>query len=513
MKPINQYHNLAQAFEDACQQFSNNIFLVEDDCQYSFGEIHGQVNQTCVYLKELGVTQGDTISLVLKNSREYVLLFLASMKLGATINPFPFHLSSEEIEKNIKIISPKFVFSHDPHFQKIKNSIQGAHQIGNEFFETLSAHPSSQIKAVTDNTHQIAVLYYSSGTTGDPKILRYSNHSQVETMESLIREGFIKENDSHICLLPLGHTAAIRYTFLPCLCTGSKMIIYESFWKIRSKIFNIIDEHKVTFFEIVPSILSAILNTPYKDFVKSQTKSLRFIGCGSSYLPIAQQKEFMEKYGVPVANLYGLSETGPTHFDNPLVPNWQPGSIGKPIDIVECIVIDDQGNEVSDGEIGEAAVKGPSVFSGYLGNEQLMTESLTESGHFKTGDFVKKDSSGNYFYVDRKKDLIIKGGVNLVPSQIDNFLQTNQSIKEAATIGIPDKFLGEEIKSYIVLRDDRTLNKEELIEQCKETLGKFKTPKYIEVVEELPKGPSGKILKRELRKREREQYEKQQAGS
>jgi long-chain acyl-CoA synthetase len=250
--------------------------------------------------------------------------------------------------------------------------------------------------------------------------------------------------------------------------------------------------------EIVPSILIAILNTPYRDFSKEQVNSMKFIGCGSAFLPQNLQDAFQERFGIPVANLYGLSETGATHFDDPFVKGRETGSIGKPFDIVEAIIFDENGKEVQNNIVGEIGIKGPGLLKGYLNNQKLYEECFNK-GFFMTGDLCRKDNKGNYYYMDRKKDLIIKGGVNIVPSQIEEVLQSHTAVQEAAVIGKPDILLGETIKCYLVSKNGSKPDIKELKSYCKEKLGDFKTPSKFEIIESLPKGPSGKILKRDLR--------------
>ena len=250
--------------------------------------------------------------------------------------------------------------------------------------------------------------------------------------------------------------------------------------------------------EIVPSILIAILNTPYKNYKKEQVSSMRFIGCGSAFLPQNLQDAFEEKFNIPVANLYGLSETGATHFDDPFVKGRETGSIGKPFDIVEARIFGEDGEGVQNAEVGEIGIKGPGLLKGYLNNQKLYEECF-QKGFFMTGDLCRKDEFGNYYYVDRKKDLIIKGGVNIVPSQIEEVLQSHPNVREAAVIGKPDMLLGETIKCYLVSKNGSNLDISEIKSFCKEKLGDFKTPAEFEVVKSLPKGPSGKILKRTLR--------------
>lgn len=506
IKNLEDYNNFAEILKDAARVFSNKDFLIEGGKEYSFSQFNKLINKCSRLLLKEGVNKGDIVSIILKNSVDYLLIYFAALKLGCKINPFPFHMGTGEIKEKLNFINPKIVYTHAFHADglaanglKIK-IIQA--DTGDILGDTLKEFSEDELDWGEIDPDEPAFMYYSSGTTGSPKIIEYSTRSEILTMASLMRSSFIEAGSTHICMLPLGHTAAIRYSIMPCLLTGSKVILFESFWKIRNKLWEIVREFKATFFEVVPSILIAILNTPYENFDRAEIASLKFIGCGSAYLPKNLQDKFEEKFGIPVANMYGLSETGPTHFDNPFVPGRKTGTVGEPLDIMDVKIFDENGKEVETGKSGEFAVKGPSLLRGYYKNQEQY-DACFLSGYFLTGDIGYQDEKGIFYYVDRKKDLIIKGGINIVPSQIDELLLTHGCIEEAATVGAPDMFFGETIKSYIVLKKGKNVGAKELGLYCKEHLGDFKTPSKFEFIDELPKGPSGKILKRKLKELEK----------
>ncbi len=252
---------------------------------------------------------------------------------------------------------------------------------------------------------------------------------------------------------------------------------------------------------VVPTILTAIFNTPYDNFKKEKVRSMKFIGCGSSILDKTLQDKFEKKFGIPVANLYGSSETGATHFDNPFSPNRKTGNIGRLISSVDAIIVKDGRTIKNVEENGELCIKSPALLKNYFRDDEAYKQCF-HGDYFMTGDIVYKDDQEIFYYVDRKKDLIIKGGVNILPSQIDEVLQSHPSIIEAATVGKADIFFGETIKSFVTLKEGDNISKIDLVSFCKSTLGDFKTPSEIEFIKEMPKGPSGKILKRELRKKD-----------
>ena len=505
VREIEEYSNFSEILADAAKVFSERIFLVEGEREYSFDEFNRLVNRCSRMLSGEGVKPGDIVSIVLKNSVDYLMLYFATLKVGCKINPFPFHLGSEEIKEKIQFIRPKVVYAHALHADKIAAAALNIRMVQSDkemiLEKRLQEFSDSDYPGPDIDPDEAAFMYYSSGTTGSPKIIEYSTRSEILSMASLLRSSFIEPQSCHLCVLPLGHTAAIRYSIWPCLLTGSKVVLFESFWKARADLWKIVEEHKVTFFEIVPSILIAILNTDYKDFNKCDISSLKFVGCGSAYLSKSLQEKFEEKFKIPLANMYGLSETGATHFDNPFMAGRKTGSIGKPLDIMDVKVLDEEGREVKAGQPGEFAIKGPSLLKGFYKSPDQF-EACFKNSYFLTGDIGYADENGIFYYADRKKDLIIKGGVNIVPAQIDDCLLTHECVQDVATVGKPDMFLGEVIKSYVVLKDSQTVEAKELKLHCRKFLGDFKTPAEIEFVQELPKGPSGKILRRKLREKE-----------
>jgi long-chain acyl-CoA synthetase len=218
------------------------------------------------------------------------------------------------------------------------------------------------------------------------------------------------------------------------------------------------------------------------------------------------QIEFQKRFGVAVPNLYGLSETGPTHYDDPSRPGWQPGSIGRPLDVNEADIVDANDAPVSPHQVGEIVIKGDNVFVGYYENDEIYAR-VMRGGYFHTGDLGYVDEQGVFYFVDRSKDLIIKGGTNIAPGEIDEILLSYPAIKEAVTIGIPDEMFGEEIKSFVVLKDGRQATAEDIVAHCRSFLPPIKVPKAIEITSSLPKTHSGKLLRRELRQQQAAQVE------
>jgi len=235
----------------------------------------------------------------------------------------------------------------------------------------------------------------------------------------------------------------------------------------------------------------------YPNFHAKQIRSLKYLASSSSTLSRGLQKSFQERFGVSIANLYGCSEIGAAFFDNPREPGWAPGSIGRPFHGYRVVIKDSQRKEVTPGEVGEIGVAGVGVLKGYMNDAQSFAECM-HGKYFMTGDLGYQDKAGRYFFVDRVKDIIIKAGINIAPAQIDEVLQSHPNVEESATIGASDHYLGEIVESYVVQKG-AGVSALDLIRFCSGVLGSFKTPSKIVFTDALPKGPTGKILKRVLR--------------
>lgn len=493
-----------------CQALTNPdrvfIYDVRSGRNYTYKEFNAVVEKTANYLLSKGVKKGDRVTVVIENSPEYCFFYFAVIRVGALINPMPFTSHKEEIFKNIALVEPAMVFIDKrkekdfigddrlDHFEFIPVGVE------REYENSIAAMPEALSQDIVLQEDEPACLYYSSGTTSEPKGVLYSHKNMIADISSICRGfKFSDEHEVHVLMLPLGHTASTNYSMLPLALVGGKIIMAESFWHIRTKIWKLIEEHKATYMEVVPTVLYSILNI-YRRPIDNDVSSMRFVGCGSAPLQKGVQEQFKERFKLDVANLYGLSETGPTHIDDPTLPGWEPGSIGIPLDVNEVKIFDENDNELPPNQTGEIVVKGDNVFIGYFKNQALY-DKVVKDGFFHTGDLGYVDENGVFYFKDRQKDLIIKGGINIVPGEIDEILMLHPAVKEGVTIGVPDTMFGEEVKSFVVLKDGMCVDPQEIIGHCGNYLPKTKTPKFVEIVDDIPKTHSGKLLRRQLRER------------
>jgi long-chain acyl-CoA synthetase len=420
------------------------------------------------------------ISVVLPNGIDYLEANLGALFSRNTFNPIPYFVSPGELRKILGYVKPGVL---------VTDRQDLVAEFGKEFrivspADAAKASPMAASRPAAEV--DIYALYYSSGTTASPKGVLYS-HGNVYSLISSIHKDFkFSEKTRQLALLPFGHTASINYNILPAFYAGSPLFVSQGFEKLRANFFEALKKHEINYVEIVPSVLLMLVNLKHK---RVDLPHLEFVGCGSSTLPLDSQKRFMELYGVKVGNLYGLSETGPSHLDDPREKGWEPGSIGRPLSVNQCKVSPD----------GEILLKGPNVFVNYYQNETLYKE-VVQDGWFHSGDLgFEKD--GRYFFADRKKDLIIKSGINVVPAEIEEVIYQSGIVLECAVVAKPDRVHGETIAAALVPKDgvDAATFVPKVMEYCKANLSTYKVPSFTKVLDKIPKTHSGKLLRKKVR--------------
>jgi len=471
---------LANIFVNKAVQ-SKKIIEIESGIEKTHYEV---ANRAIEISKSDYIKNEKIITVILPNSISYIECFLGCMIKGSVFNPLPYFTQIQEIDKVLAYVEPSLIITDRP---DIMENFSKKYKVCN--VESLTANSNSLSNHKIDIDKPVA-LYYSSGTTGNPKGVLYSNKNMLSLINSIVMGFKFSEEDKQLAFLPFGHTASINYNILPALLTGCDLYISKGFEYLRNNFFLKLSEYQITYTEIVPTVLF-MLNKLKIDVNNLNLSSLSFIGCGSSTLPLEAQKEFINQYNIGVGNLYGLSETGPTHIDDPREKKWQPGSIGIPLDVNECKV----------SENGEILIKGDNVFIGYYKNQNLYEEVVVD-GWFRTGDLGNM-GNGRYYFSDRKKDLIIKGGINIVPMEIEEVIYKHTEILECVVVGREDSIHGEEVVAVCV--KNGTVNEEnlykEILEICRAELSSYKIPNQIYFWEELPKTASHKLLRKDVRKK------------
>jgi len=341
-----------------------------------------------------------------------------------------------------------------------------------------------------------ALLLYTSGTTGVPKGVILSHKNMVAGGEYTTLSHELTPEDRALCSLPLYHINGEVVTAVTPLVSGSSVVIPRKF--STSNFWELISEYRCTWFSVVPTMISYLCSATDlsgKDFNVDQ---VRFGRSASSALPPSLHHTFEEKFGISIVETMGLTETAAPVFSNPMDPKLRKyGSPGQAVGNTAKI-IDEKGDELPRGEQGEIMIKGDNVMKGYYKAPDITAKTLGSDGWLHTGDLGYMDEDGFVFVTGRIKELIIKGGENIAPKEIDEVLYQHSAVLDAAAVGIPDEAYGEEIMACVTLQPGSSVTEEELLDHCLELLGKFKTPKIIKVMDELPKGPSGKIQRLKL---------------
>jgi long-chain acyl-CoA synthetase len=338
-----------------------------------------------------------------------------------------------------------------------------------------------------------AVILYTSGTTGTPKgaELTHGNmQSNAETSADLIR---FESGAVVLGGLPLFHSFGQTCSLNTAVLRGACLTLLPRFDPVKA--LEIIARDRVSIFLGVPTMYTALLHTPARE--GADVSSLKVCVSGGSAMPVEVMRGFEEAYGAVILEGYGLSETSPVASFNHPDRERKPGSIGTPIAGVEMKVVDDEGREVPQGEVGEIVIKGPNVMKGYLNRPDATAETIRD-GWFHSGDLGRVDEDGYFFIVDRKKDMIIRGGYNVYPREVEEVLYEHPAVREAAVVGVPDEQWGEEVGAVVALKDGASATPEELRDFAKDQVAAYKYPRRVWIVADLPKGPTGKILKREI---------------
>jgi long-chain acyl-CoA synthetase len=503
--------NLRELLELRAAAAPDQTFLVNeaDGRVYTYRGFDAAVNRAARMLFEQGVRRGDVVSLLMPNGAEYVIGYFACFKLGAVAGPVNSLLKPEEMAYVVGHSGASFMlFSRQFGGQvcEIRQAVRslGSVQVFDDETQDAARYDAAPDPAWGDaplTRDDEAIIIYTSGTTGRPKGCLLTHGNLLANARQITEWLGFTEDDRLLTVMPLFHMNAVSVTTVSALYAGGSTVTAPRF--SASRFWRTVSDHGVTSFGSVATMLSMLLAT-YPGGVPADcdTRRLRFAMCGSAPVPAEVLRRFEETFGCLVVEGYGLSESTCRSTFNPPDARRRPGSCGQPIGN-EMRVVDDDDRELPDGEPGEIVLRGENVFKGYFRNEEA-TRRAFRGGWFHTGDVGYRDADGFYYIVDRKSDMIIRGGENIYPREIDEVLYRHPAVAEAAAVGVPDELYGEEVAAFVVLREGAGATAEEIVEFCRSHLADFKCPKSVHFAEALPKGPTGKVLKRELARRFRE---------
>jgi long-chain acyl-CoA synthetase len=495
-----QPETLTALLQVRAAELGDATFVRDATIEWSYGEFARRVKEVAAGFRELGVERGDVISIILPNCPAYLEAWWGILWVGGVFNPINPAFTGREAAQimsdsgaTVVICTPEMAAALEPQraeLARLRHVIE---------VNLVSPDPLADLRGdealddpVSVEPGDLAHLIYTSGTTGKPKgaMLSHANYlADVRMFAELLP---LSGGETLGMVLPLFHVNAQFVTTMLPMLIGANVAMWERF--SASQFWETVANFEPVTFSAVPTMLAALLHAPGAD--EAETNSLRFVICGAAPLSPGLFRRFEEKFGVAILEGYGLTEGACTSTLNPF---WGPrkiGSIGRAVRGQEIAVVDDSGHELPGGEIGELCLRGPNIMLGYYGNEEATAESM-RGGWFHTGDLGYLDEDGYFFLVDRKKDMIIRGGENIYPREIEDVLLEHADVQAAAVVGRPDEVRGEEVHAVVVLAPDADLA---LIEDhCRARLAPFKVPSTWDVVDGLPKTSTGKIDKKVLR--------------
>jgi long-chain acyl-CoA synthetase len=510
--------NLGTYLDQRVDRYGQRTFLHYYDRTLTYAELGEQVDRLAHGLRRLGFREGDFVHVLEVNSPEVLVAYFAIQKIGAIAGPINGLWKADEIEYLLNdsggrglIIGSAFVpllAQIRARCPRLETVIEIGAQVkeGHASFGQLIADSPAERFECAAAEEAPCYIFYTSGTTGNPKGVLLSHKNVFADVRSFQETAQLDEGYRILIFLPLFHVNAML-TSVSTVDKGGAVVLRQKF--SASEFFEVVEKYRVNFFSGVPAIYSFLLADPGRDTLqpggagggsrKRDRSSLQFGICGAAPMPVETFKEFERTFGIPIVEGYGLTEATCVSTLNPIRGLRKVGSIGLPCAGQEVLIVDEAGNELPAGEPGEIVIRGDVVMLGYHNRPEETAETLA-GGMLHTGDVGKKDEDGYIFIVDRLKDMVIRGGENIYPKEIDYLLVEHPKIRDAACVGVPDAALGEELCAYVVPREGEALTEDEVVAFCRERLADYKVPRYVRVLDrDFPRNAVGKILKKELK--------------
>jgi long-chain acyl-CoA synthetase len=489
--------NLAQILTDSALAHPDHVALRLDDIELTYSQLDGASAHIAGLLHEHGFSAGQRVGIMLPNVPYFPVCYYGVLRAGGIVVPMNVLLKRREVAFYLKDSGARLMFAWEGFADDARTGAEEADAecvmvAPGEFEQQVGrAEPRTEVHDAGDD--DTAVILYTSGTTGTPKGAELT-HLNLRRNAEISRNMFGFGNDAvTLGALPLFHSFGQTCGMNATISGGGTLTLIPRFEP--GKALEIIQRDRVNIFQGVPTMYGAILHLADHD--RYDSSSLQLCASGGSAMPVELMRGFEEAFGCKILEGYGLSESSPVASFNHPERERKPGSIGTPVEGVEMKVVDEDGDEAPQGEVGEIVIRGPNVMKGYWNRPDASQETIAD-GWLHTGDMGYVDGDGYFFIVDRKKDLIIRGGYNVYPREIEEVLYEHPAVREAAVVGLPHDEYGEEVGAAVALKDGENLDATELREFVKEQVAAYKYPRKIWFVDDLPKGPTGKILKREI---------------
>ncbi len=511
--------NLSVLLEDSARRYPNKIAYIIGDATFTFTQINTLANKVANGLKKLGLKRGDKVALSCVNLPYFPIVYNGILKAGCTVVPLSVLLKKDEIVYHLSNSDAKayFCFVGTPELPMLREGSAGFNEVPTcENLIVITPHitdasPIENLKtfgqfikdeAGTFATAQTkpndtAVIIYTSGTTGRPKGAELSHSNLLMNAVSCVNLFKVVHEDVFITTLPMFHIFAMTVKMNIGLYMGITNILIPRFDALA--VIRAIEKHKVTVFAGVPTMYWGLLNAKSDELnIEAAMKSLRIGVSGGASLPVQVLHDFEKRFNIPIYEGYGMSEGSPVVTFNQVGLTRKPGSIGTKIWGLEVMIADEKGKELPVGEKGELLYRGHNVMKGYYKNKKATRDTI-KNGWLHSGDVAVMDEEGYFYIVDRTKDLIIRGGFNVYPREVEEVIIKHPAVSMVAVIGVPSDQYGEEIKACVVLKEGTNVSEIEIIEFTKEHIASYKYPRHIQFMSALPMNATGKILKTALR--------------
>lgn len=494
--------NLSVMLTDSVREQPSATAVIEGDRRMTYDQINAAANRLAALLISRGVAAGDRVAMSIPNLLEFPIVYYGILKMGAVVVPLNTMLKRTEVAYHLSDSGARAFFFAEKYMPD--DAYHGFDDVPGCRFsvsidvlaELLGDYSSDDILIPTDAT-DTAVILYTSGTTGKPKGAELT-HANLVLNALTCHRLFGTLGATQLVTLPLFHSFAQTVQMNAGFSHGETLVLLPRF--DARVALDLIRDHQVTVFAGVPTMYWALLGeAANRDDITELGSQLKVAMSGGAALPVEIHRRFETVFGIGIREGYGLSETSPVVAFNRLDRPNRPGSIGIPVWGVELGLLDDDGAFCRPGERGELVVRGHNVMKGYLDRPQATAEAIDADGWFRTGDIATRDGDGFYYIVDRAKDLIVRGGFNVYPREIEETLMAHSAISLAAVIGIPDERVGEEIKAFVITRPGASLTEQEVLAWCRDRLAVYKCPRTVQFCRDLPLNATGKVLKQQLK--------------
>ncbi len=492
--------NYARNLEMSALCFPDRIAVIGDGREYSYRRLNEEANRVASALTAMSVKPGDHVALCAPNSYEWMVFYFGVLKMGGIAVTLSAALSKADFNALLKDAGPRVLFTTDAMADVLdadaKASLESIVSPGSEqTFASLLESGAPHFKAIDVTRDDTGAILYTGGTTGTPKGVMLSHGNMISSAHNVCHFERSFKEDRAMCFLPLNHVFGQIHIMGSMIYAGGSVVVEPGF--DMDRLLDVVERYGVTKFYGVPTIYVRLLKTPG---IKERLASLRYYFVSASAMPAELVREWKSLTGLDVHEAYGMTETAAmatfNHYFRHII-----GSVGTPVNIVDVQVRDTEGNALPGGSEGEICVRGPNITKGYLNNPEETRNLFWDGGWLRSGDMGVFNEEGYLFVVDRIKDMVITGGENVYPREVEEALYKWPGVEECAVIGLPDPEYGERVTACVVLKEKgKGLDTKGLKAYLKTCLASYKVPKEYIVLDELPKAPTGKPLKRELKK-------------